>query len=205
MSTPAAPAHPPPPRRIVVAITGASGAVYGWRLLQLLRELPGMETHLTVSDAGWLNLRHELGLEREAVSALAHRWHDASDIGAAIASGSFQSHAMVVAPCSMRTLAAVAHGLADNLITRAADVMLKERRRLVLLARETPLNLAHLRNMVSVTEMGAIVFPPVPAFYQRPQTVDALVDHTVSRLVDLLDLPNPLAPRWQGLHTPQDT
>ena len=157
-----------------------------------------------MSDAGWLNLRHELGLEREAVSALAHRWHDASDIGAAIASGSFQSHAMVVAPCSMRTLAAVAHGLADNLITRAADVMLKERRRLVLLARETPLNLAHLRNMVSVTEMGAIVFPPVPAFYQRPQTVDYIVDHTVSRLVDLLDLPNPLAPRWQGLNTPKD-
>ena len=114
---------------------------------------------------------------------------------------------MVIAPCSMRTLAAVAHGLADNLITRAADVMLKERRRLVLLARETPLNLAHLRNMVSVTEMGAIVFPPVPAFYQRPQTVAEIVDHTVARVIDLLDLPNPpstLAPRWDGLDTPED-
>lgn len=192
----------PPPRRIIVAISGASGAVYGLRLLQLLHELPGVETHLTVSDSGWLNLRHELDIDRETVAALAYRLHDVRDVGAALASGSFQSHAMVIAPCSMRTLAAVAHGLADNLITRAADVMLKERRRLVLLARETPLNLAHLRNMVSVTEMGAIVFPPVPAFYQRPQTVAEIVDHTVARVIDLLDLPDlpqALAPRWDGL------
>jgi len=189
------------PRRIIVALSGASGAVYGLRLLQMLRELPGVETHLTVSDAGWLNLKHELDLEPDAVATLAHRLHDVRDVGAALASGSFQSHAMVIAPCSMRTLAAVAHGLADNLITRAADVMLKERRRLVLMARETPLNLAHLRNMVSVTEMGAIVFPPVPAFYQRPQTVDDIVDHTVARVIDLLDLPNTLAPRWDGLDT----
>ena len=192
------------PRRIIVAISGASGAVYGLRLLQLLREMSGVETHLTVSDSGWLNLQHEAGLDRAAVATLAHRLHDVRDVGAAIASGSFQSHAMVIAPCYMRTLAAVAHGLADNLITRAADVMLKERRRLVLMARETPLNLAHLRNMVSVTEMGAIVFPPVPAFYQRPQTVDEIVDHTVARVIDLLDLPNlpqTLAPRWDGLDT----
>jgi len=193
-----------PLRRVIVAISGASGAVYGLRLLQVLRDLTGVEIHLAVSDAGWLNLRHELGLEREAVAALAHRLHDVHDVGAAIASGSFQSHGMVIAPCSMRTLAAVAHGLADNLITRAADVMLKERRRLVLLARETPLNLAHLRNMVSVTEMGAIVFPPVPAFYQRPQTVAEIVDHTVARVIDLLDLPNALAPRWGGLNPPED-
>ena len=192
------------PRRIIVAISGASGAVYGLRLLQLLREMSGVETHLTVSDSGWLNLRHELDLDREAVAVLAHRLHDVRDVGAAIASGSFQSHAMVIAPCSMRSLAAVAHGLADNLITRAADVMLKERRRLVLMVRETPLNLAHLRNMVSVTEMGAIVFPPVPAFYQRPQSVAEVVDHTVARVIDLLDLPNlpqTLAPRWAGLDT----
>ena len=191
-------------RRIIVGISGASGAVYGVRLLQVLRALPGVEIHLSVSDAGWINLRHELNLEREAVAALAHRLHDPRDVGASIASGSFQSQAMVIAPCSMRTLAAVAHGLADNLITRAADVMLKERRRLVLLARETPLNLAHLRNMLSVTEMGAIVFPPVPAFYQRPQSVAEIVDHTVARVMDLLDLPNPpvaLAPRWDGLDT----
>ena len=204
MTSNTAPAGAHPARRIVVAISGASGAVYGVRLLQALRDISGVHTHLTVSDAGWLNLRHELDLDRDAVGALAHRLHDVRDVGAAIASGSFQSHAMVVAPCSMRTLAAVAHGLADNLITRTADVMLKERRRLVLLARETPLNLAHLRNMVTVTEMGAIVFPPVPAFYQRPQTVDDIVDHTVSRLVDLLDLPNPRAPRWPGLNTPPD-
>lgn len=193
-----------PARRIIVAISGASGAFYGVRLLQMLRELPGVKTHLTVSDAGWLNLKHELDLEPDAVATLAHRLHDVRDVGAAIASGSFQSHAMVIAPCSMRTLAAVAHGLADNLITRAADVMLKERRRLVLMARETPLNLAHLRNMVSVTEMGAIVFPPVPAFYQRPQTVAEIVDHTVARVIDLLGLPNALAPRWDGLDTPTD-
>ena len=199
MSTPSASAGARPVRRLIVAISGASGAVYGLRLLQVLREQPGVETHLTVSDAGWLNLRHELGLEREAVAALAHRLHEVHDVGAALASGSFQSHAMVVAPCSMRTLAAMAHSLADNLITRAADVMLKERRRLVLLARETPLNLAHLRNMVSVTEISAIVFPPVPAFYQRPQTVAEIVDHTVARIVDLLDLPHALAPRWDGL------
>ncbi len=189
------------PRRIVVAISGASGAIYGVRLLQALRGMPGVETHLTVSDAGWLNLRHELALERDALAALANRLHEASDVGAAIASGSFRCHAMVIAPCSMRTLAAVAHGLGDNLITRCADVVLKERRRLVLLARETPLNLAHLRNMVSVTEMGAIVFPPVPAFYQRPQTVEELVQHSVARVLDLLDLPHALAPRWSGLDT----
>ena len=204
MSTPTPPAGTHPPCRVIVALSGASGAVYGVRLLQLLREFPAVEIHLTVSDAGWLNLRHELGLEREAVAALAHRQHEAKDVGAAIASGSFRADAMVIAPCSMRTLAAVAHGLADNLITRAADVMLKERRRLVLLARETPLNLAHLRNMVSVTEMGAIVFPPVPAFYQRPQTVAEIVDHTVARVIDLLDLPNTLAPRWGGLDAPED-
>ena len=190
---------PATPRRLVVAISGASGAVLGVRLLQRLREMPGVETHLTVSEAGWLNLRQELDLGREAVAGLAHRVYELRDLGAAIASGSFQSHGMVVAPCSMRTLAAVAHGLSDNLIARAADVMLKERRRLILLARETPLNLAHLRNMLSVTEMGAIVFPPVPAFYLRPQSVSELVDHLVARVLDLLDLPHGLAPRWAGL------
>ena len=186
------------PRRIIVGISGASGAVYGVRLLQVLRALPGVEIHLSVSDAGWINLRHELNLEREAVAALAHRLHDPRDVGASIASGSFQSQAMVIAPCSMRTLAAVAHGLADNLITRAADVMLKERRRLVLLARETPLNLAHLRNMVSVTEMGAIVCPPMPAFYLQPGSLDDIVDFSVARVLDLIGLPQ-AQPRWQGL------
>ena len=189
----------PAPKRIVVAISGASGAVYGVRLLQLLRELGGVQTHLTVSDAGWLNLQQELDLPRDQVEALADVVYPVRNIGAALASGSFQCDGMVVAPCSMRTLATVAHGLSDNLITRAADVMLKERRRLILMVRETPLNLAHLRNMTSVTEMGGIVFPPVPAFYQKPQTVAELVDHTVSRVIDLLGLPQASSQRWSGL------
>ncbi|MBP7439607.1 MAG: UbiX family flavin prenyltransferase [Acidovorax sp.] len=194
-------AEPVRTRRIIVAISGASGAVYGARLLQVLRGLPGIETHLVVSGAGWRNLQHELGMERPAAQALAHQVHDVNNVGAAIASGSFQCHAMVVAPCSMRTLAAIAHGLADNLLTRAADVMLKERRRLVLMVRETPLHLAHLRNMVAVTEMGGIVCPPLPAFYLRPQTVEDVVNHSVARVLDLIDVDHQLAPRWQGLES----
>ena len=189
----------PAPRRIVVAISGASGAVYGMRLLQLLRELDSVETHLVVSDAGWLNVQQELDLPRNQVEALADVVYPVRDIGATLASGSFQCDGMVIAPCSMRTLAAVAHGLSDNLITRAADVMLKERRRLILMVRETPLNLAHLRNMTSVTEMGGIVFPPLPAFYNKPQSITEMVDHTVSRVIDLLGLPQPNSPRWTGL------
>lgn len=187
------------PKRIIVAISGASGAVYGVRLLQVLRDLGGVQTHLTVSDAGLLNLQQELDMSRAQVEALADVAYPVREVGAAIASGSFQCDGMVVAPCSMRTLAAVAHGLSDNLMARAADVMLKERRRLILMVRETPLNLAHLRNMSSVTEMGAIIFPPVPSFYHRPQTLAEMVDHTVSRVVDLLGLPQPQAPRWSGL------
>jgi len=186
-------------QRIIVGISGASGAVYGVRLLQVLRECPGAESHLVVSDAGWRTLRYELGLERPAVEALAHQAHDARNVGASIASGSFQCAGMVVAPCSMRTLASVAHSLSDNLLTRAADVVLKERRRLILMARETPLHLGHLRNMVSVTEMGAIVCPPMPAFYLRPQTVGEVVDTSVARVLDLISVEHSLAPRWQGL------
>ena len=187
------------PQRIIVAISGASGAIYGVRLLQMLRELDGVETHLTVSAAGLLNLSQELDMSRSSLEALAHAVHPVHDVGAAIASGSFQCAGMVIAPCSMRTLAAVAHGLSDNLITRAADVMLKERRRLILMARETPLSLVHLRNMTAVTEMGGIIFPPVPGFYHRPQTLAEMVDNTVSRVVDLLGLPQVNAQRWNGL------
>jgi 4-hydroxy-3-polyprenylbenzoate decarboxylase len=193
------PALSPAPKRIVVAVSGASGAIYGVRLLQLLRELGGVQTHLTVSAGGWLNLQQELDLPRAEVDALADFVYPVQDIGAALASGSFQCDGMVIAPCSMRTLAAVAHGLSDNLITRAADVMLKERRRLILMARETPLNLAHLRNMTAVTEMGGIVFPPLPAFYQKPQSIAEMVDHTLSRVIDLLGLPQTRSPRWMGL------
>lgn len=193
----------PAPRRIIVAISGASGAVYGTRLLQVLQGMADVESHLVVSDAGWRNLQHELDMDRAFVEALADHVHDAANVGAAIASGSFRCSGMVIAPCSMRTLAAVAHGLGDNLLTRAADVMLKERRRLVLLVRESPLHLTHLRNMVSVTEMGGIICPPVPAFYLRPQSVGDIVDYSVARALDLLDIPHALAPRWEGLALPE--
>jgi flavin prenyltransferase len=189
------------PRRLIVAVSCASGVTYAVRLLQVLREAGGIESHLVVSDAGWRNIELETGLDNAAVRALAHRLHDVHDVGASIASGSFRCDGMAIAPCSMRTLAAVAHGLADNLITRAADVMLKERRRLVLMVRESPLNLAHLRNMVSATEMGAIVCPPMPAFYLRPQSVQDIVDASVARVLDLLDVPHALSARWQGAGT----
>jgi 4-hydroxy-3-polyprenylbenzoate decarboxylase len=189
----------PAAQRLIVAITGATGAVYGVRLLQVLKDTPDIETHLVISDAGVLNVHQELDMSRKDVEGLADVAHSVRDIGAAIASGSFQNMGMIIAPCSMRTLAAVAHGLSDNLITRAADVVLKERRRLVLMVRETPFNLAHLRNMTAVTEMGGIVFPPVPAFYHRPQSIDDMVDHTVARVLDLLCIEHALAPRWQGM------
>ena len=189
----------PRPKRIVVAISGASGAVYGVRLLEMLRAMDHVRTHLTVSPAGWLNLQQELDMTLSHLEDLADVVHPIHEVGATIASGSFQCDGMVIAPCSMRTLAAVAHGLSDNLITRAADVSLKERRRLILMVRETPLNLAHLRNMTSVTEMGGIIFPPMPGFYHRPQSIADMVDHTVSRVLDLLGLPPSDVPRWTGL------
>ncbi|MCE2985668.1 MAG: UbiX family flavin prenyltransferase [Burkholderiales bacterium] len=185
-------------RDLVIAITGATGAVYGVRLLQVLRADPGIRTHLLLSSAGVLNLKQELDMGRAEVEALADVVHNVRDVGASIASGSFQTDGMVIAPCSMKTLAAVAHGLADNLITRAADVTLKERRRLILMVRETPFNLAHIRNMEAVTLMGGIIFPPLPGFYQRPKTIEAMVDHTVGRVLDLLHVNHQLTPRWQG-------
>lgn len=187
------------PKRIIVAISGASGAVYGVRLLQVLGAMAQVETHLTVSAAGLLNLQQELDMSLHQLQSLADVVYPVHEVGSAIASGSFQCDGMVVAPCSMRTLGSVAHGLSDNLITRAADVMLKERRRLILMVRETPLNLAHLRNMTSVTEMGGLIFPPVPSFYHQPKTLADMVDHTVSRVVDLLGLPQAQATRWTGL------
>ncbi|MBA3598961.1 MAG: UbiX family flavin prenyltransferase [Methylibium sp.] len=184
--------------RLVVGITGATGAVYGSQLLQRAREL-GAETHLIVTPAGVLNVHHELGLDRKALEALADYAHSPADVGACIASGSFATAAMVVAPCSMKTLAAIAHGYGDNLLTRAADVTLKERRRLVLMVRETPFNLAHLRNMTAVTEMGAVVFPPLPAFYHRPVSVAELVADTVERVLALIGLDGAQPRAWTGL------
>ena len=189
----------PTPKRLIIAITVATGALYGVRLLQVLRDIADIEIHLMVSDAGVLNLHQELDMNRKDVELLADVVHNVRDIGASIASGSFQSDGMIVAPCSMKTLASIAHGLSDNLITRSADVILKERRRLVLMVRETPFNLAHLRNMTAVTEMGGIIFPPLPGFYQRPATIAEMVDHTVGRVIDLFAIPHLLTPRWKGL------
>ena len=187
------------PHRLIVAITGATGAIYGVRLLETLRRTGGTETHLLVSGAGWLNIQHELQLTKDDVHRLADVVHSVRDVGASIASGSFATDGMIVAPCSMKTLASIAHGLSDNLIARAADVTLKERRRLVLMVRETPLNLAHLRNMTAVTEMGGVVFPPLPAFYNHPASIDEMVDHTVARVLDMFALGTPGAPVWQGM------
>ncbi len=186
-------------KRLIVGLSGASGAVYGVRLLEVLRAARGWESHLVLTDAGALNCWHELKLKRKDVERLAHAAYHPRDIGAAIASGSFVTEGMVIAPCSMKTLAAVAHAFADDLVSRAADVVLKERRRLVLMARETPLNLAHLRNMVAVSEMGGIVFPPVPAFYARPRTLEAMVEHSVLRVLDLFGLHSGRVARWRGL------
>lgn len=188
-----------PRQRLIVAITGATGAIYGVRLLEHLRKHGQVETHLMVSEAGVLNLHQELDMGRKDVEALADVVHNVRDVGACIASGSFASTGMVVAPCSMKTLAAVAHGLSDNLITRAADVVLKERRRLVLMVRETPFNLAHLRNMTSVTEMGGVIFPPLPGFYQRPASMEEMVDHTLGRVLDMFGISMQLTPEWKGM------
>lgn len=189
-------------KRIVVGISGASAPIYGIRLLQVLRDTPDIETHLVLSDAA----HRTIALETDdwtaaSVSALAHRTHDVRDVAAAISSGSFPTAGMVIAPCSMKTLAGVAQSLSDDLLTRAADVTLKERRPLVLVARETPLHLGHLRNMVAVTEMGAVVLPPVVAFYHRPRTILDIVDHTVGKVLDVLGIPHELFRRWE---TPQE-
>ncbi len=187
-------------KRLIIAISGATGAAYGIRLLEELKRQPGVETHLVVSRPGMLNIASELNLSREAVHELADEVHDVRNIGASIASGSFQTDGMIIAPCSVKTLACVATGVADNLIARAADVVLKERRRLLMLVRETPLNLVHLRNMVTVTEMGGIIFPPVPALYMEPATIADIVDQTVGRMLELFDLdPGELVQPWQGL------
>jgi len=186
------------PARLVVGISGATGALYPVMLLRRARAL-GIETHLVATPAGVLNVHHELGLARGELEALADHAYAPGDVGACIASGSFGTAAMVVSPCSMKTLAAIAHGLSDNLLTRAADVTLKERRRLVLMVRETPFNLAHLRNMTAVTEMGGVVFPPLPAFYLKPASIDEMVAEGVERVLALLGFSGAAPRAWQGL------
>lgn len=187
-------------KRLIIAISGATGAAYGVRLLEELRSRGGIETHLVVSRAGMMNVSDELGMRREDLRQLADVVHDPRNIGASIASGSFATAGMIIAPCSVKTLASVATGLADNLIARAADVVLKERRKLLLLVRETPLNLIHLRNMTTVTEAGAVVFPPVPALYMKPATLDDMVGHTVGRIMESFGIDaGKLVEPWQGM------
>ena len=192
-------------KRLIVGITGATGATYGVSILKTIKEMRGWESHLVLTDAGALNAWHELKMKRREIERLAAVAYHPKDIAATISSGSFLTEGMVIAPCSMKTLAAVAHAHADDLVSRAADVVLKERRRLVLVPRETPLNLAHLRNMVAVTEMGGIVFPPVPAFYAAPKSLDDLVAHTVARVLDLFGVHSAKLARWQGMKgTPEE-
>src|SRR5213596_3031270 len=186
-------------KRLIVGITGATGAVYGVRMLEALKSAAGWESHAVLSEAGALNLWHELKMKRKDLERIADAAYHPKDIAAAIASGSYLTEGMVIAPCSMKTLAAVAHAHADDLVSRAADVVLKERRRLVLIPRETPLNLAHLRNMVAVTEMGGIIMPPVPAFYALPKSIDDLVAHTVGRILELFGVSTGKVKRWSGM------
>ncbi|WP_182283582.1 UbiX family flavin prenyltransferase [Comamonas testosteroni] len=185
-------------QRLIVAISGASGFIYGHRLLQLLQGTD-IDVHLILSRAALITMGAETDLKLSQVTALTAQVHKNEDIGACVASGSCKSLGMVIAPCSMKTLAEIANGIGSTLISRAADVMLKERRRLVLMARETPLTLTHLRNMLAVTEMGAIVTPPVPAFYTRPANLDEMVDHSLGRVLDLFDIEVNTVKRWQGL------
>jgi len=190
--------NPTPPRRLIVGITGASGAIYGVRILQALQG-SGIETHLVMSESARITLAAETDFTPAAVESLASEVHHVRNVGASIASGSFRTLGMVIAPCSIRTLAEVAWGNTSNLLTRAADVVLKERRRLVLMLRETPLHAGHLKAMLQATENGAIVMPPVPAFYARPKTLDDVVNHSVGRVLDLFDIENDLVARWNGL------
>ncbi len=185
-------------RRIVVGITGSSSSIYGIRTLESLRAEGGTEIHLVVTATARSVINLETGRKPEDVLSLAHLVYEESDLAACISSGSFHTDGMIVAPCSMRSLAEVAHGISSTLLTRSADVHLKERRPLVLMVRETPLSLIHLRNMVTVTEAGAVVLPPIPAFYHRPQTIDELINHSVGKALDVLSIPHQLFRAWEG-------
>jgi len=187
-------------KRLILGITGATGVIYAKRILEVLRETGDWETHLVISDAGVLNIHHELGMKRKAMQALADVTHPIDDVAASIASGGFRTEGMIIAPCSMKTLAAVAMGYGDNLMTRAADVVLKERRRLIIVPREAPLNLAHIRNMATVTEMGGIIYPPLPAFYGGEKTLAQLIDETVGRILSLMGIETEgLYHPWEGM------
>jgi len=191
--------------RLIIGISGTTGVIYGIRLLQVLSDIKTIETHLVVSRAGEQTIGIETGFKASEVRALANYSYAIDEIGASLASGSFMRDGMIIAPCSMKTLAAVAHSYADNLLTRAADVTLKERGRLVLMIRETPLHLGHLRNMVSVAEMGGTIMPPLPAFYHKPQTIQDLIDHSVGKALDLFNIEHRLFARWPGAGNQNET
>jgi len=187
-------------KRLIIGVTGATGAVYAVRMLQVLQAQPEWETHLVISSAGVVNLKHEMDMKRSDLAALADVTHGVNDIAASISSGGFKTEGMIIAPCSMKTLSAVAHGFGDNLISRSADVVLKERRRLVVMPRETPLNLVHIKNMLSVTEMGGIMFPPMPAFYSKSDSMMGMVNETVGRVLDMFGVNvDGLYTPWEGL------
>jgi 4-hydroxy-3-polyprenylbenzoate decarboxylase len=188
--------------RLIIGISGSTGAIYGVRLLEVLHLLPGMEIHLVMSEGAKTTISYETEYRLEEVMEWAHTVHDPRNVGASIASGTFLTSGMIVAPCSMKTLSSIANSYNDNLLTRAADVCLKERRRLVLLVRETPLHLGHLRLMTAVTECGGIILPPVPGFYQKPKTLLDLVDHSLGKALDLFGIEHHLYPRWNGLTPP---
>jgi 4-hydroxy-3-polyprenylbenzoate decarboxylase len=184
--------------RLIVAITGASGAIYGIRLLEALREVPKAEIHLVISNGGKLNISLETDWKLTDVEALAHEVHSDQNLAATIASGSFRTNGMIVAPCSMKTLSGIVTSYADTLVVRAADVILKERRKLVLMPRETPLHVGHCRLMLQAAEMGAIIAPPLPGFFNDPRTIDDLLNHNVGRVLDLFDIESGLVKRWKG-------
>ena len=188
--------------RLIIGISGSTGAIYGVRLLEVLHQIPGTEIHLVMSEGAKTTISYETDYRLEEVMGWAHTVHDSRNVGASIASGTFLTSGMIVAPCSMKTLSSIANSYNDNLLTRAADVCLKERRRLVLLVRETPLHLGHLRLMTAVTESGGIILPPVPGFYQRPKTMLDLVDHSLGKALDLFGIEHHLYPRWTGLTPP---
>ena len=186
-------------KRLIIGISGASGAIYGIRLLQVLSEIEEVETHLIISNSGELTIKYETDWRVEDVRALADFNYDIRDIAATLGSGSFKREGMVVIPCSMKTLSAFANSYNENLLIRTGDVTLKERRKLILVVRETPFHLGHLRNMVKVAEIGGIIFPPSPAFYHRPKSIEEIIDHVTSRILDLFDIDNDLFTRWKGI------
>ena len=185
-------------KRIVVAISGASGTIYGIRLLEILRSIEEVETHAIISHGAHVTMQHENSFDPASIEILADVMHSPDNLAAPVSSGSFKTEGMIVAPCSMKSLSMIAHSIDDNLLVRAADVTLKERRKLVLIPRETPLHIGHLRAMITVTEMGGVILPPVPSFYHRPKTIDDIVNQTVGKALDQFDIPHELFKRWTG-------